>query len=89
MNIYHWMCEEGQDLLGMEDDRCPVCCHSSWDGSEVYLADDGLWVHDRCVRRSLIYSFDRLRLEWRKFGRVVARESGLERLVEWLNRRLS
>jgi len=89
MNIFEWMAEEGQEVLGMEEDRCPVCCQSSWDGSDVYLAEDGLWVHDRCVGRSLIYSMDKLRVQWRNFMGLVAKETGLLSLVKWLNKKLS
>lgn len=35
------------------------------------------------------YQMEKLRREVRELGRLIAKESGLERLVEWLNRRLS
>ena len=87
MDTYHWLSEEGQDLFG-QDDKCPVCWESSWDGSELFLAEDGLLVHDRCVGRSLIYSMEKLRFQARQLGMVIAKETGLIALVEWLERKL-
>jgi len=78
-----------------ERNNCPVCGDPVWDegpnytGDAFYSLDDQREVHWVCVGRSLIYSMERLRFQVRHLGMVIAKETGLERLVEWLNRKLS
>jgi len=77
-----------------ERTNCPVCGDPVWEegpnytGDAFHSLDDGRTVHWVCVKRSLIYSMERLRFQVRHLGRVIAKETGLVRLVEWLNRKL-
>lgn len=78
-----------------ERTNCPVCGDPVWEegpnynGESFFSLEDQRCVHDLCVRRSFLYSMERLRVQVRHLGWLIAKETGLIRLVEWLNKKLS
>jgi len=78
-----------------ERTNCPVCGDPVWEegpnytGEAFFSLEDQRCVHDLCVKRSFIYSMERLRVQWRNLMGLVAKETGLLSLVKWLNKKLS
>lgn len=78
-----------------ERTNCPVCGDPVWEegpnftGDAFFSLEDQRCVHDLCVRRSTIYSMERLRIQVRHLGWLIAKETGLIRLVEWMEKKLS
>ncbi len=77
-----------------ERTNCPVCGDPVWEEGPNYTGDaffsleDQRCVHDLCVRRSFIYSMERLRVQVRHLGTLMVKESGVLRLLDWLERKL-